>query len=215
MFNKRNNIMKKNINIDYIKDIYSNRKVRQMGDYKDYAVTVPFFTYGGNLCTLVEKRTARLKHHSGEICFPGGAVEPNETYVECAMRETNEEIGITYENMKIIGEGDIFRSYASYNIYPFLCEFRNFEMENLKLSPHEVENVIILPWSFFFDHEPYVARVKSAIDDECFPYDKFPNLRGYKWRKGEWKVPVYEWNEELIWGVTARIIHNVVKTLQR
>ncbi len=50
---------------------------------------------------LYTKRTAHLSSHAREVCFPGGRVDDSETEVEAALRETNEELGISIDNVDI------------------------------------------------------------------------------------------------------------------
>ena len=73
----------------------------------EYAVLVPLVETPRGLSLLYEVRPAKLHHHSGEVCFPGGRMEPGETPRQCALRETREELGITAERIELQGGLDI------------------------------------------------------------------------------------------------------------
>ena len=68
----------------------------------EFAVLVPLVEGPEGLSLLYEVRPAKLHHHSGEVCFPGGRMEPGETPRQCALRETREELGIPAERIELL-----------------------------------------------------------------------------------------------------------------
>ena len=77
-----------------------------LGATAAYAVLVPVAETAEGLSLLYEVRSPALHHHSGEVCFPGGRMEPGETPQSCALRETWEELGIPRPAVEVVAELD-------------------------------------------------------------------------------------------------------------
>ena len=72
----------------------------------EYAVLVPLVERPEGLCLLYEVRADTLGRQPGEVCFPGGRLEPGEDAVSCALRETWEELGIPRPAVEVVAELD-------------------------------------------------------------------------------------------------------------
>ncbi|WP_296425325.1 CoA pyrophosphatase [Yoonia sp.] len=71
---------------------------------------------------ILTKRSARLKHHPGQIAFPGGKQDPTDpTLIAAAMREANEEIGLPGHIVNILGELPVHRTVTGYQVTPVLA----------------------------------------------------------------------------------------------
>ncbi len=189
---------------------FSTRQPKIIGEkeIKKYAVMVPIISKKEGFFVLFEKRSHALNVQPGEICFPGGKLEPNESLEECAIRETVEELNIDKQQIKIIGPGDIFISHYNIIIYPYLGVINDY---NDTFSTEEVSDIIEIPLSYFYKQQPTSFKSKViTYPPNDFPYEWIPNGKNYIWAKGTYDILFYQYNNIIIWGITARIIHSMV-----
>lgn len=160
---------------------------------------------------LFEKRSDKLRHHPGEICFPGGKLEPDESLQECAVRETMEELHITREQIEIIGPGDIYLSPFNLMIHPFLGIIRDYKNT---FGTDEVDEIIKVPIDFFRSHPPQKFETKLINEPpEDFPYEWIPGGTKYPWAKGTHDLLFYQYESWIIWGMTAQIVKSIVNLI--
>ena len=103
-----------------------------------YAVLVPLVEGPEGLSLLFEVRAATLATQPGEVCFPGGRVEPGETPRECALRETAEELSIPAEEVELIAPLDLLVQQGRFVMYPFLGVVSPAGLAAMSPSPGEV-----------------------------------------------------------------------------
>ncbi|NLF34936.1 MAG: CoA pyrophosphatase, partial [Clostridiales bacterium] len=82
------------------------RKPGIAGVTSSFSVLVPLVERDGALFLLFERRADTLAHQPGEVCFPGGFMEPGESPEACALRETEEELAIPPSTIRILGRLD-------------------------------------------------------------------------------------------------------------
>jgi peroxisomal coenzyme A diphosphatase NUDT7 len=189
---------------------FSNRQPRFIAEeqFRKYAVLVPIIKTNDGLLLLFEKRANNLRVGPGEISFPGGKLEVNETTQACAIRETMEELCVKEEQIEIIGSGDIFISPFNVIIYPYLAYIHDYEDS---FSTDEVENIIKIPLDFFIQNQP--KHFKSKLVNQPpkdFPYEWIPHGENYPWASGSYNIYFYHYNETIIWGITANIVQSIV-----
>ncbi|RKD21877.1 hypothetical protein BEP19_14135 [Ammoniphilus oxalaticus] len=195
--------------------MYENRAPSVMGldTVSKAAVMVPLVKQNGELGVLFQVRGRNLRFQPGEICFPGGRMEPNDLSEEsAAIRETCEELGIHADEMVMIGPLDILVTTHSI-IYPFLCQLK----DGAPLHPHpdEVEEVFIAPLSHLLEYEPEVYHVPIEVSPPAdFPFELIPNGKYYKWRKANMAEYFYRYQDYVIWGLTARILHVFIEQIR-
>lgn len=141
---------------------------------------------------LLLHRPSNMRAHPGQVAFPGGKIDPGETPIEAALRETWEELGIRQSDVRVIGSGDIYRTHSGYEITPVLATVRA-DIE-IKPNPAEVAQWFEAPAGFVLNPENQIERWAE-------------------WDGGQ--RPYYEimWHEHCIWGVTAALIVNLTRRL--
>ena len=159
-----------------------------------YAVLVPLVEREGKLHILYEVRSQDMRRQPGEVCFPGGRIEGDETPEACAIRETEEELGIPTASITVLGRLDFVAHRANFIMYPVLA--RVVPLEHIVHNP---------PLEYSYALEP-----RPPAD---FPYQLIGIPRGYRWQQGRETVPVYLWQGHAIWGLTGRITRHLAGLL--
>ncbi len=160
---------------------------------------------------ILEVRSEKISHQPGDICFPGGRVEDGETPEQAAVRELTEELLIDSSQIRVITPSSIFVTGAL-EIHCFLCRVSGYHDTCQK---EEVERILRVPIDFFMNTEPEIHEVEWHPDlKENFPFDKIHGGRGYVWRKHISKIRFYEYEGNVIWGITARIMEAFAKQIR-
>ena len=146
---------------------------------------------------------------------PGKQISPGccESLLErTSIRETCEELLISESNIKLYGPLDYFLSPAGLRIDPYLGELVNYDGQ---YSNDEVSEIFTVPLAFFLNTPPecYYNKVTMYPTDN-FPFDKVPGGKEYPWARGEYEVLFYEYDDRIIWGLTAKILYNNLKMIQ-
>ncbi len=158
---------------------------------KDAAVLVPL--YREPLTTILTERRSDLRHHAGEISFPGGRQdEPDEDLRSTALREAHEEIGLEPAGVDIVGALPPVGTFVTgYRIFPFVGTIERGH----ELRPQESEVASILEFSLQELTAGY--EMKRLV------------------RKGvPIRTPTYTVNGHLVWGATARIVQSLLERLR-
>ncbi|MDD2422292.1 MAG: CoA pyrophosphatase [Heliobacteriaceae bacterium] len=186
----------------------SNRKPGVIGqeDYFRSAVLLPLVNYQGELSLLFEKRAAHLNKQPGEICFPGGSVESaDKSEADAAVRETGEELGLERKAIELIAPLDILIIPFNLIVYPFICLIK----DGNKITPNasEVESVFYIPLSELGSIVPVQRQIAlKPVFPADYPYELIPGGENYPWRAAYYPQYFYLWQDQVIWGITARIL---------
>ncbi len=204
------------MDINEIKEIFSEHTVGIEGTYIKSAVMVLLFKRPKGIEVLFNQRSLKLKHQPGDICFPGGRQEENETLIETAYREVYEELGINRGNIEIIGQADTIVTTGRGIITPFVGIVNGIDIEDINFSRDEVEKIFTVPLSFFFENQPdvYTMELSPSLPED-FPYHLIVNGENYKFSKLPVHHLFFQTNGHVIWGITAKIISNVVDILKK
>jgi 8-oxo-dGTP pyrophosphatase MutT (NUDIX family) len=158
----------------------------------DAAVLIPIIRLDSEPHFLLTLRTEEVQTHKGQISFPGGMREEDESLEETALRETFEEVGIDRSRIEIVGKFHDYLSSNGYRVTPFAGFIE--EPFTTTLQNREVAEVLMVPFRVFTD--PGKLRVErrlhlgQMVDVFFFSYG------------------AYE-----IWGLTARIIKDFLAIL--
>lgn len=203
------------MDIEKIREIIKDRIPKPIDIKRNYSVLIPIIENNNRLEIIYELRSKNLDTQPGEISFPGGEVEDNETFKEAAIRETVEELNIQEDNISIMGELDYLVSYANITIHCFLGTISGLIVDNIVPNPNEVDHIFTVPLDFFLEKEPdtYYLDLQTVLNDE-FPYNLIPNGRDYNWRRGKYPVMFYHYNDYIIWGFTARMTKQFIDIIK-
>lgn len=164
-----------------------NRRLR------DAAVLVPVIEQGGALRVILTKRSSALKHHPGQVAFPGGKVDASDTSSQdAALREAQEEIGLDPGIVDLIGELPRHETVTGFSVVPVLGRIR-VDFDPVP-EQGEVDEVFSVPLNHVADPTNLLVQSRrwNGMDRHYFavPYG-----------------PYY------IWGATARILRGLADRL--
>ncbi len=208
--------MSKNLlKMDSIKQIIANREVWPMGRIKAYTVLVPLLKIDKNIHVLFQVRSVNLNNQPGEISFPGGGVENNEGFEDACIRETSEELNISKDKISIHGEIDYILTPYDTLIKPFVGSLNILDPDKLDYNESEVKEIFTVPLRFFFENPPklYYVSLEPKVPSN-FPFHKIPGGRNYPFKFGKYPVYFYQYQNCIIWGMTARIMKNFITILE-
>lgn len=185
-------------------DIFGKDKMRKS------AVLIPLIEKDGQIHILFEVRSMKLRSQPGDICFPGGRIDPtDDSPKHCAIRETCEELGIDGNHIKDLAPLDYIVSDMGRIIYPYVGKIVN--AKKIKINTAEVEEVFTVPLQFFLENKPEVFKVHfKAIPEENFPFDLIVGGKNYKWSMPHVDELFYQYEGRVIWGLTAKILAHLI-----
>lgn len=201
------------LNLRKIKAKVQGRKPLPVDVKNRFSVMIPLIKRDGEIHLLFEKRAFTLRNQPGEISFPGGRIEKGESPREAAVRETAEELLISEREIEIYSEGDfVVNPYAAI-IYTFVGEIKK-DFDKISPSEDEVEKVFTVPLSYFLKTKPKSYKINLRVErNKEFPYHLIPNGVNYKFKRGREEVLFYEYENEIIWGFTAKMARRFVENL--
>ncbi len=165
-----------------------------------FAVMVLFIKKNNDYSLLFELRSAGI-NQAGEVCFPGGKKENNESAIETALRETREELGIS--NIDVWGLLPFEHDLKGRIIQPVIGIIDDKDLK-IEIDSAEVDHYFTCPLTFLLNNNP--VKIKNIEDD--YPalkklfnnYHLYENFNDFCW--------LYE--NEAIWGLTGRIVRSLL-----
>ena len=159
------------------------------------AVLMPLIDHADGMTVLLTQRTAHLSAHAGQISFPGGRFEAGDgTPENTALRETEEEIGLTRAHIEVLGRLSVRETGTGYRVVPVVGVIT--PPFSVAPDPHEVAEVFEVPLSFVLDpaNHRFETRIMSGVQRQFYSV-----LYG----------------DYYIWGLTARLLVNLSQRLAR
>ncbi len=200
------------MNIEDIRNKITNNKpyINGWERMKRSSIIIPLVEINSEVCILFEVRAKKLKSQPGDICFPGGKIDGDETPKQAALREIFEELGV--ENIDIVNELDLVVRYDGIIIHPYLGIVE--DIKEIKENESEVDHVFYVPLNYLLKHIPLEVESKITIErKKDFPYDLIANKENYKFREASSRSLFYKYKSYNIWGITAEILRNFLEKL--
>ena len=160
-------------------------------DGKSKLSSILVIIYGSEPKLLMIKKSKELKNHGGEIAFPGGKLnEDDKDLLETALRETEEEIGLSISRSNVISQLDNVRTLNSgYTITPFVCILDNLAKLKTNFEVASVLNIPMIPFleTLNDDHDPYHKSIQEMF--------------------------TFTFEDNVVWGASARILKHLLNRL--
>lgn len=161
----------------------AGRKLRPAG------VLVPVSVASGSARLILTKRSSALKHHPGQIAFPGGKQDEGDADVTAtALREAQEEIGLSPDIPRVLGHLPIHETVTSFLVTPVVAILESgFDAV---AEPGEVDEVFSVPLAHVLNPENYVVESR-------------------RWRGQRRYYYAVPYGPYYIWGATARMLRGL------
>jgi len=170
-------------------DFSLNGVVPAPTSFRPAAVLVPLVRREPGITVLLTQRTEDMPSHAGQIAFPGGRKQAEDADARAtALRETEEEVGISRKFVEVVGQVDPYRTGTGYEITPVVgIVTPGF---TIHADPREVADVFEVPLSHFLDEKNH--RIDSRI---------------FQGRERRYYAMPY--GDRYIWGATAGMLKNL------
>ncbi|MCL4131776.1 UNVERIFIED_CONTAM: hypothetical protein GTU68_062239 [Idotea baltica] len=162
---------------------------------RDAAVLVPIQKQGDDWAVILTKRSSALKHHPGQISFPGGKLDASDgTMLNAALREANEEIGLPPQSVEILGTLPKHQTVTSFIVTPYVGLIHQpFEP---RLEQGEVAEIFSVPLSHFISGDNF-------------------RIQGRRWNGQDRRYFTVPYGPYYIWGATARMLRMLAEVVDQ
>ncbi len=139
---------------------------------------------------ILTRRSTLLRRHGGEISFPGGRLDADETPRDAALREAHEEIGLDPREVEVVGElSPVTTNIASTHIVPVVGRVRS--APSLEVRNAEVDRVFTVALTELVSDDTYSEELWGAPPQQ-------------------WQIHFFHLDDETVWGATARMLHQLI-----
>jgi len=211
-----------------IQNLKYSRGVIGKEKYFNSSVLIPLIYLEEEYHFLFEKRSNNIRQ-GGEASFPGGEfdTDKDEEFLDTAVRETIEELGIGEEKIEIIGSMGTLVAPMGVTVDCFVGVLNVTDLSELIIDVNEVERIFTIPVSFFADKKPSEYFVNLQVNTQKINEDgeiinmlpvkklKLPERYEKPWKGRKHRILVYETNEETVWGITAELVYEFCKHIDK
>ena len=164
--------------------------------FRKSGVLILFYQEGSTTHFPLIKRPEYPGFHSGQIAFPGGKMEDDdESIIQTALREAEEEIGIDRKHVKVLGQlSDLYIPTSNFLVSPVVGFLKH--RPKLVAEPQEVARIILTDLDCLLNPE---IRKEKVFDFE---------------RGRRLNAPYYEIDGEVVWGATAMILSELIHLIE-
>lgn len=158
-------------------------------EYRNSSVLALFLTWKAEPEILLTLRTSGIKH-GGQISFPGGGQEGDETHEETALREAHEETGLICEHVDVVGQlSPLYVDHSNNMVIP-IVGFLDTKQKFIA-NPNEVDEIFSVPFS-------------NLIGEQHLKFEQWPL------RETEYTVPYWDIHRVPLWGATSMMLSELV-----
>jgi 8-oxo-dGTP pyrophosphatase MutT (NUDIX family) len=170
--------------------------VKHTNGDKAASVLVPLTFHNRELVVLYTHRSNNISRHRGQVSFPGGMEELGDiTYLDTALRETAEEIGVPPQQVEVFGKLQPMDSPSGYLIHPYVGFI--MELNDLHKNSAEVEKIFCIPLKWL------LKRGNLRQEDYRSPLGEIHKVWVFK-----------EFDGERVWGITAEITRRLLEKIK-
>lgn len=166
------------------------------GSPRQGAVLLLLYCRDDQLYLVLTHRRDNLNSHPGQVSLPGGGIELPETLAECALRETAEEIGISPDQVRLLGHlTSLYISPSDFDVEPYVGVYARSGLPAFVPNPQEVAAIIEVP-------------LEHLLDD-ALRAEELWQLRGT-----DVTVPFFHLDGYKVWGATAMMLSEFAERLR-
>lgn len=172
------------------------RPMERAGPPRLGSVLVLLYCHQGELHVLLTRRRDDMNNHAGQVSFPGGRRDEGETFLQTALREAEEEVGIRPSTLTILGQlTPIYILPSDFEVYPYVAWRADEQRPEFARNVTEVAELLEVPLTHLLD--------PATRQEEPW------NIRGF-----EMMVPFYHVAGHKVWGATAMMLSELLQRLR-
>lgn len=158
-------------------------------------VLILLYPKANQLHFVLTRRTDKLRGHSGQVSFPGGRHDPSDaTFVDTALRETREELGVDDTGIAVLGSlTPIYIPPSDFEVFPVVAALDHVPV--FHPNPDEVAEVFSVPLAALVD-------------------DRYKRVEDWPFNETLMRVPYYAFNGHKVWGATAIMLSELENRLR-